>query len=139
MAALTPKQEAFCQSYIEQGNATEAYRQAYQSQANIKTQKKEAHRILHTPSVAARVAELRAAQEVIAQKVHGVTIASLLEELEEARQIGRENGQASAMIAATMGKAKLAGLDKDGDGDDTAQPVRVEVTVTDARVRDAEP
>ena len=29
MAGLTPKQEAFCQAYIETGNASEAYRTAY--------------------------------------------------------------------------------------------------------------
>jgi len=38
------------------------------------------------------------------------------------------------MAAATMGKAKLAGLDKDTDGEgEEAQPVRVEVSVVDAR------
>ena len=26
---LTPKQEAFCRAYVETGNASEAYRQAY--------------------------------------------------------------------------------------------------------------
>jgi len=29
MAGLTIKQEAFCQAYIEKGNASEAYRMAY--------------------------------------------------------------------------------------------------------------
>ncbi|SQE31532.1 Terminase small subunit [Mannheimia haemolytica] len=30
MTELTPKQEAFCLAYIETGNASEAYRQAYE-------------------------------------------------------------------------------------------------------------
>jgi hypothetical protein len=43
------------------------------------------------------------------------------------------------MVAATMGKAKLAGLDKDaGDDTDEAQPVKVEVSVVDARKRHAD-
>ena len=29
---MTPKQERFCQAYIETGNASEAYRQAYNAE-----------------------------------------------------------------------------------------------------------
>lgn len=50
------------------------------------------------------------------------------------------------MVQATLGKARLAGLDKDAGGDEQpATPVRVEISVKDARVRndndqsDAEP
>ena len=38
-----------------------------------------------------------------------VTKDSLLEELEEARQIAIEEGQASAAVAATIGKARITG------------------------------
>ena len=41
-----------------------------------------------------------------------MTVGDLIKELEEARQAGLEFGSASAMVAATMGKAKLLGLDK---------------------------
>ncbi|MNG18436.1 hypothetical protein D3C85_1129380 [compost metagenome] len=41
-----------------------------------------------------------------------VTVESLIAELEEARQVGKENAAAGPMVAATMGKAKLCGLDK---------------------------
>jgi hypothetical protein len=41
-----------------------------------------------------------------------VTVESLTAELEEARQVGIEDRVPSAMVAATMGKAKLYGLDK---------------------------
>ena len=34
MGNLTPKQEKFCQKYIEMGNASEAYRQAYNASKN---------------------------------------------------------------------------------------------------------
>ena len=37
-------------------------------------------------------------------------MASLLDELEEARQLALRLGQASAAVAATMGKAKILGL-----------------------------
>lgn len=41
-----------------------------------------------------------------------VTVESLTEELEEARVIAREDRVPTAMVSATMGKAKLYGLDK---------------------------
>lgn len=43
-----------------------------------------------------------------------VTVESLTEELEEARKaaLGAENPQCGAAVSATMGKAKLYGLDK---------------------------
>ena len=47
-------------------------------------------------------------------KSHGVTIASLIEELNEAREVAltADTPQSSAAITATMSKAKLVGLDK---------------------------
>ena len=108
MAALTIKQETFCQKYLETGNASEAYRQAYDAE-NMKpeTVKKRASELLGRGDVAGTIAAMRGA----VQQTHGVTVASLIVELEEARQVGKERGQASAMAAATLGKAKLAGLD----------------------------
>ena len=110
MATLTNKQEAFCQKYVETGNASEAYRQAYGTTAKPSTVMPKASRLLASGKIGARVAELR---ESIVQKVHGVTVATLIAELEEARQVGRNKEQAAAMVAATLGKAKLAGLDKE--------------------------
>lgn len=45
---------------------------------------------------------------------HKLTVDDLLVELEEARQVARdqEKPQAAAMVAATMGKAKMLGFDK---------------------------
>lgn len=136
MAALTLKQEAFCQRYIETGNASEAYRLAYKSKAKASTQHRSAHEVLANPNVAARVAELKSGLA----KAHQVTVASLLAELEEARLVARRQKTASSMVQATLGKAKLVGLDKDPDsGAEEPQPVQVNVTVTDARVKRAEP
>lgn len=136
MAALTPKQEAFCQSYVQTGSASEAYRAAY-SAGGMKaaTVHKRASELLGNGAVTGRLSELRGA----VSKAHGVTVASLILELEEARKVAKGRDQAAAMVQATMGKAKLVGLDKDAsEDDDNAQPVRVDVTVTDARKR-AEP
>lgn len=41
-----------------------------------------------------------------------MTVDDLIKELEEARQMGADTESASAMVSATMGKAKLLGLDK---------------------------
>lgn len=59
-----------------------------------------------------------------------VTVEDLLIELEEARQIGIDTKSAAPMVAATMGKAKLCGLDKQiiehrGNVD---QPLVIELT-----------
>lgn len=57
--SLTPKQESFCQKYIETGNASEAYRQSYDAGKMLpKTVWEEASRLLADPKVSARVDEL---------------------------------------------------------------------------------
>ncbi|HHQ2447331.1 TPA: terminase small subunit [Raoultella ornithinolytica] len=111
MARLTPKQEAFCQAYIETGNASEAYRTAYAAdKMKSESINRKAKELLDNGKITARVAEL---QGEIKQR-HNVTIDSLLAELEEARKaaLTADTPQSSAAVAATMGKAKLVGLDK---------------------------
>lgn len=111
MTGLTIKQEAFCQAYIETGNASEAYRTAYAAdKMKAEAIHVNASKLLDNAKVALRVKEL---QGEIKQR-HNVTVDSLLKELEEARQaaLGAETPQSSAAVAATMGKAKLTGLDK---------------------------
>ena len=58
--ALTPKQEAFCFGYLETGNASEAYRRAYDA-AGMKapTINRKAKELLDNGKIAARLAELR--------------------------------------------------------------------------------
>ncbi|NNS07328.1 terminase small subunit [Erwinia sp. JH02] len=111
MASLTQKQETFCQAYIETGNASEAYRTAYAAdKMKPETINRKAKEQLDNGKIAARIAEL---QGEIKQR-HNVTVDSLIKELEEARQsaLTAETPQSSAAVAATMGKAKLTGLDK---------------------------
>ena len=107
--SLTPKQEAFCLAYMETGNASEAYRQAYDAE-NMKqaTIKKRASELLANGAIAGTVDRLRAK----AERRTMITVDSLVAELEEARQaaLSAQTIQSSAAVAATMGKAKLLGL-----------------------------
>lgn len=109
--ALTPKQEAFALAYVETGNASEAYRRAYDAgkmKPGVVAVK--ASELLAHGKVSVRVAELQAA---LVER-HKLTVDDLLRELEEARQaaLTAETAQSSAAVAATMGKAKLLGMDK---------------------------
>lgn len=88
----------------------EAHKRVYQGKMTDKTRHETASRIRARPHVDARINELRAS---IAEKKQ-ITVESLLDELEEARQaaLTAETPQASAAVAATMSKAKLCGMDK---------------------------
>lgn len=109
--ALTIKQEKFAQLVVELGDNSKAYRAAYDaSRMKPETVHKRSGELMANGAVAGRVAELRSE----AAKAHRCTVDSLLRELEEARTIALscETPQSSAAVAATMGKAKLCGLDK---------------------------
>ena len=69
--------------------------------------------------------------------MQNISIDDLMTELYDARSTAKANGQASAMVAATMSKAKLLGLDKaDSEHEHEPQPVSVIVNVKDARKPD---
>lgn len=106
---MTPKQEAFARKYVECGNASEAYRTAYNVGKNTKPETvwNDAHKLLLKPEVAARVMELqnKAAERTI------VTVESLTEELNEARELAVRDEDPSELRQNTMAKAKLHGLD----------------------------
>ena len=105
---LTPKQEAFAMAYVECGNASNAYRMAYDVNENTSDNSisVEASKLRNNPKITLRILEL----QELAQERHSITVDSLTDELENARKTAQEAGQASAMVAATMGKAKLHGL-----------------------------
>lgn len=109
--ALTPKQENFCLAYLETGNASEAYRRAYDAEnMTTDTISRKAKELLDNGKITARLAELR---EPILKR-HAITVDDLLAELEEARQAAMKAAtpQSAAAVGATMGKAKLLGFDK---------------------------
>lgn len=106
------KKEAFAQKWHETGNKSEAYRYSHPRSQNWKdeTVHNKASALSKDGEVSARYLEL---QKESADN-HGITIKSLLDELEEARTVAltAETPQSSAAVTATMGKAKLCGLDK---------------------------
>jgi phage terminase small subunit len=76
--------------------------------ANGNAARANACRLLKSAShIIERVAELQRE----AAKDKQVSVASILQELETAREIAQENKQPAAMISASMGKAKIAGID----------------------------
>lgn len=112
MSKLTPKQEKFCKLYIELGNASEAYRQSYScSKMKVEAIHVNASQLLENTKIALRIKELQAEH----RQRHNIVVDDLLDELEEARQAALKampSPQCSAAVGATMGKAKLLGLDK---------------------------
>ena len=110
MKALTDKQEKFAMLVVELGNKAEAYRQSYDTKASPQVCAVSAQKLLDNPNISIRIEEYRK----MAQEEHGITVKKLLDELEEARTIALtcETPQSSAAVTATMGKAKLVGLDK---------------------------
>lgn len=107
---LTAKRESFCQEYIKnKENGSAAYRDSH----NAKNMKAEtitnaAYKILQRGDVRARIEKLR----VEVAKRNEITCDSLVDELEEARLLAKNSSQISVMVSATMGKAKICGLEK---------------------------
>ncbi len=120
---MSPKQETFCQAYLELGNASAAYRLAYNVAKNTKPESvwESASKLLSNPKVASRIAELQAAH----RERHDIQVSDLTRELEADRQLARDNGSASAAISATMGIARVHGLA------DRARPITFDLPAID--------
>ena len=124
---LTPKQEKFCQGYIETGNASEAYRQAYNAEKmRPDTVNNKAYGLLQKGGIRARLDELRAEHK----KRHEITVDTLVAELEEARKLAFETDKAAAAVSATMGKAKLLGLVVEKQETNIVQPPKIIVELS---------
>tara|TARA_R110000764_G_scaffold18627_1_gene49899 strand:- start:1898 stop:2293 length:396 start_codon:yes stop_codon:yes gene_type:complete len=112
MVLENSKHEQFCQVWLETGNKSEAYRKSHSNSLKWKdeTVHNKASALSKKGEVLARYGQL---QEYTV-KAHGVTIDSLIKELNEAREVAltADTPQSSAAITATMSKAKLVGLDK---------------------------
>lgn len=127
---LTPKQEAFAQAYHATGNASEAYRRAYNAEGmKEKSIHENASKLLNHAKVAPRLAELQAASA----KKHEITIGRLTEmtlnAFQEAQRINPTSGQmqTSSMIKAAEFLGKLHGLivDKTQLSGDADNPVEM--------------
>jgi phage terminase small subunit len=104
---LTIKQESFARAYVELGNASLAYRQAYKAEnMSDEAVKVEACRLLQHTNVALTVDRLKAKH---AEK-HEVTVDWLTEQLKAVFDKAMAEGKgASAAVSAVMGMAKLHG------------------------------
>lgn len=107
MNNLTPKQDGFCLSYIETGNASEAYRLNYSaSKMSDAVLNNEASKLLNHHGITMRLEQIKQAHS----ERHNITVDTLTVELNEAFKVAKEDIKPSAMVAAIMGKAKLHGL-----------------------------
>lgn len=81
---LTPKEEAFCLAYVANGgNASAAYRAAYNARGKQKTANEAASRLLNSGNIAARLAVLRASVTSKAMERAVVDRAYVLNSLQE--------------------------------------------------------
>lgn len=121
MSTLTDSQEKFCRVYIETGNQSEAYRQAYPRSKKWKSDSVhvKASEMMALGKVSLRVKQLQAQHA----KKHEVTVDSLTRELEEDRQLARELGQPAAAVSALNVKARIHGLDKQVLSNDPENPM----------------
>jgi len=104
---LKPKQEGFCQSYVETGNASEAYRRNYKTDhMSEATVNNSAYRLMRNDEIKMRLEELRKRH----QKRHDITVDRITSELYADREAAKKAHQYSASIAALMHVAKLHGL-----------------------------
>lgn len=105
--ALTEKQEKFCVEYIRTGNASEAYRQSYDS-SNMSPESvnRKAKELMDNVKIAARLEELRAPVREKAQ----ITLESHLADLKRLRDRAEEEGKFAAAITAEVSRGKASGL-----------------------------
>ena len=112
---VTEQQEKFCRVFVETGNASEAYRQAYNAKnMGANTIAARASEMLNKSNITVRLQQLRE----VHQKRHAITVDTLLEKLNKVYDVamdtaeGARPAQAAAATGAVMAQAKLLGLDK---------------------------
>jgi len=105
------KHELFVQKWRELDNKTEAYRQSHPAAKRWKeaTINKRASELSLMREISGRYKELQ--EETGAR--HGITIDSLLKELDEIKEVSMslDTPQCSAAVSSVMSKAKLTGND----------------------------
>jgi phage terminase small subunit len=108
---LDAREEIFCLAYARHRNARIAY-EAYLpgSKAQPETKRVAGYQMLNRPHIAIRIEQLRQA----AIKMSHATVGTILKEIDEARELAMEIEQPGVACAATMDKARLAGLLKSG-------------------------
>jgi hypothetical protein len=95
------RHERFAQELAKGKSQEQAY-----IEAGYKPDRGAASRLSANVNIQSRVANLQERGAIKAE----IAIGDILAELEEARTLAKAEGQSAAMVAATMGKAKLLGL-----------------------------
>lgn len=125
MTKLTEMEESFCQAILTTENSSDAMRASLYNTSNMKpaTINRNACALLKKDKIITRIAVLKER----AMKRHDVSVDSLVKELEEARAVAQKIASPSAMVSASMGKAKLHGLLVDKatiEGGDPDKPLK---------------
>lgn len=136
MAKLTPKQEKFCQKYIELGNASEAYRQSYDCKnMTDETIYVKASELLNNGKITVRIFQLQSEH----QERHKVTVDDLLSELEEIKERAIVEGNLQVAFNVVMGKGKLLGLAKQSQLEIELKKIELERLKVDKGIATVEP
>ena len=107
MSDLTPKQEAFALAYLETGNASEAYRRAYDAEGmKPESINRKAKELIDSGKIAARVEELRAPVREAAQ----ITLKQHLDDLKRLRDLAEASEKYGPAIQAEVARGKASGL-----------------------------
>jgi len=104
---LTVKQENFAKEFIETGNASEAYRRAYDtSRMKPESVNRKAKELIDNVKVSARIEEIRKKRA----KRFEITAESITKDAQDVLNMAKTNGQASAAVQALTLISKLHGL-----------------------------
>jgi len=104
---LTPKQETFCLEYLKTGNASEAYRIAYDAKdMKPATINRRAKDLIDNGKIKARLGELRKPAVKRAQ----MTLDDHLEDLRILRNRATKEGKLDAAIRAEIARGKHSGV-----------------------------
>ena len=105
--SLTLKQENFCLAYIETGNASEAYRRAYNAgDKSLNVIGVRASELMSNSKISVRIAELRAPVIANAQ----ITLEQHLKDLKRLRDLAESSEKYGPAIQAEMARGKVSGL-----------------------------
>ena len=117
-------------AFVETGDASEAYKRSYNAENMLPaTINVKACLVKARDNVRVRIQELMAELK----DKYDLTMHDLIAQLEEARQLALSIEQPASMISATMGSAKLLGLDKPvPDDDEKGQKLDITFNVSSA-------
>ncbi len=106
---LTPKQQRFVRAYLTTGNASEAYRQAYDCNGSADTTiNRNAHALLQNDKITARVEQLEQEAAEVARLDKSMVLAGLLQTARNAEKW--EQAGPAARCWELLGKALQGGL-----------------------------